>query len=75
MLQSSTQPKKQDNRMSSGGGGWKWQGSGGLDKIWKKRVGNIGSLHKIGGLGTLYQLWMEGNWIMFTPYGFTKNLQ
>ena len=42
---SSVQPKKQDYRKSSRSGGWKWKGirgGGGVDKLEKGRVGNIG---------------------------------
>ena len=44
MAQSPIQPKKQDNRMSSGDGGWRQQGKerGGWAKFEIKGVGNIG---------------------------------
>ena len=34
-------------------------GEGGVDEIWKKGIGNIGGLHKIGVLAPLCQLYKE----------------
>ena len=42
MAQSPIQPKKQDNKKSSGGGVWTWWGNRELDKIWNGGVGSIG---------------------------------
>ena len=50
--------QKQGNKMSSGGRGWRRQKGerGGGGQVLKKWVGNIGGLHRIGGLGPLCQL-------------------
>ena len=63
MARSPIQPKKQDNRMSSGSGDWRGQGRGdvgGGERVWTKSekggVDNIGGLHEIVGLGPLCQL-------------------
>ena len=52
------QPKNQDNRKSSGDGGWRPQVRK-VERNFKKGVGNTGreGLHKIGRLGPLSQLW------------------
>ena len=49
-MRSPIQPKKQDNRISSGGGCWRQQGRVGK-KFDKTGIGNIGVLYKIGGGG------------------------
>ena len=44
--------------MGGGDRGWRQQGRG-LGQSFKKGVGNIVGLHKIGGLGPLCQLWFQ----------------
>ena len=65
------QPKKHDNRMSSGGVGERW-----IEKILKRGgagLGNIGGLHKIRGLAPLCQLCKETLQIFHPPPHYKTN--